>query len=308
MKILITGSGGQLGKELIKSSPKIIKEKKIELFPLTKNEFNLSNENQIKLVLEKIQPDWVINCGAYTNVEKAEEEKEIALKINGLGPKYIADTLLKTGGKMIQISTDFVFDGNKNKPYLPNEERNPLNVYGEGKALGESMIEKYLIPFNKGYIVRTSWLIGCFKNNFAQRIISLSRNKDTINVVKDQVSCTTSTKTLSKACWEIIKRDSENIKLPHILHFSDLGTLSWFDAATTVVDIAKKFKIINPKFEVIPITSSQYPTKAVRPRFTLLDCTETYQALKLEPLFWKDALNEVILEQKNNNVLEKFPK
>ena len=128
MKILITGSGGQLGKELIKSSPKIIKEKKIELFPLTKNEFNLSNENQIKLVLEKIQPDWVINCGAYTNVEKAEEEKEIALKINGLGPKYIADTLLKTGGKMIQISTDFVFDGNKNKPYLPNEERNPLNV------------------------------------------------------------------------------------------------------------------------------------------------------------------------------------
>lgn len=303
MKILITGSRGQLGKELIKSSPNIIKEEQLELFPLTKDVFNLSNENQIKSVLEKIKPDWLINCGAYTNVEKAEDEKEISLKINGLGPKYIADTLLNIGGKMIQISTDFVFDGKNNKPYLPNEKRNPINVYGEGKALGESMIENFLIPTNQGYIIRTSWLIGCFENNFAHKIISLSNKKESINVVKDQVSCTTSTKTLSKACWEIIKRDSNNIKLPSVLHFSDFGSLSWFDAATTIVDIAKKFKIINPQFEVIPITSSQYPTKALRPHFTLLDCTETYQSLKLEPLFWKDALEEVILEQKNNNNL-----
>lgn len=302
MKILITGSRGQLGRELIKSSPNKIKEENLELIPFTRNEFNLSNENQIKSILEKIKPDWVINCGAYTNVEKAEEEKEISIKINGLGPKYIADTLLKIGGKMLHISTDFVFDGKNNKPYLPIEKRNPINVYGEGKALGESMIERILIPSNRGYIIRTSWLIGCFENNFARTIINLSKKKEMINVVKDQVSCTTSTKTLSKACWEIIKRDAINIKLPNILHFSDLGSLSWFDAAITIVEIAKKFKIINSQFEVKPITSSQYPTKALRPSYTLLDCTETYQSLKIDPLFWKDALREVILEQKNNNI------
>lgn len=296
MKILITGSEGQLGRELIKSCPKTINNQLIKLLPLNKKKFNLLNHQQLERELKLFKPNWIINCAAYTNVEKSEDDKETSLQINGFAPKIMANTISEYGGKMLQISTDFVFDGKKNTPYLPNDLKKPLCVYGIGKALGEDAIETILIPDKRGYIIRTSWLIGCYEDNFAQKIIKLSKTKNKLKVISDQIACTTSTRNLAKACWQIITKDTFKTHLPSITHFSDAGVASWFDVAVTVLEISNRLKISKSGCNIIPIKTKDFQTKATRPVFSLLDTDETYKVLDLNPEYWKYALEKVILE------------
>ena len=205
MRILLTGSLGQLGQAFLKMQPKMIANESIELFSLNKNDFNITNETLVNKKIKEIKPHLVINAAAYTNVEKAESESEIAFEVNSLGPKFISKALLKNGGKLLQISTDFVFDGATNKAYKTNHKRSPISIYGETKSNGEKFIEDILYPTKQAIILRSSWIMGIYGENFANKILEMHKNKRSFKVISDQFGAPTSAIGLAKFCWKLIE-------------------------------------------------------------------------------------------------------
>ena len=293
IKVLLTGSEGQLGFSIKHLIPKGIK-----LISLDKNQFDLSKINNIKKNLEDIKPDFIINCGAYTNVDMAEDEKEIVMNINANSVKEIALYLKKNGGNLIQISTDYVFNGQKSNAYQVNEMVCPLNQYGLSKAKAEKFIKEILDETNQGIIIRTSWLMGTISKNFLLTMIKMHQTKKEFNVISDQISCPTSTQTLAEACWKVIKlkleRDIYEGDFMPILHWSDNGIASWYDIAIAIGEISSKNGLINFPAFVNPIKSENYPTKAKRPSFSLLDCTSSKKFLGLKGEYWRKSLEDSI--------------
>lgn len=303
MKILLTGARGQLGQELIKSSKNYFKKEELELIVPSKNDLNfLSHSSLIEKFITKTEPDWIINAAAYTAVDKAEEEPELAYKVNSEAPKSIARALSKHNGKLIQISTDFVFSGEQNYPYQPDQKINPVCTYGLSKGLGE----KYILEILKenSYVIRTSWLYGPVGNNFLLTMLKLhearGKNNEFLKVVYDQISCPTSTSSLAILCWNIISRNE--LKVPNILHWSNLGVCSWYDFAYEIGTQGLEKNIIKNVAKVIPIRSKDYPSLAKRPNYSLLDCVKTREFLKIPSKHWKEELSHVlddIKSQKN---------
>ena len=181
MKVLLTGESGQLGKII-----KLTKPENVNLIYNNRQNFNLNDHQNCKQFIKKYKPDWVINTAAYTNVDMAEKEKKIAYSINALGPKAIAEGLQETNGRLLHISTDYVFNGEQNHPYSTDQPVSPIGIYGKSKALGEKYISNILGIKNKCFIIRTSWLSGPIGNNFILKILNLHKNKDEISVVSDQ--------------------------------------------------------------------------------------------------------------------------
>lgn len=293
MKVLLTGSEGQLGFSIQKLIPK-----GIELLSLNKNEFDLSKISKIKNNLENIRPDFIINCGAYTNVDMAEDEKKKVMNINAESVREISLYLKKNGGNLIQISTDYVFDGLKSSAYKVDDKVSPLNQYGKSKAKAEKFIREILDEKNQAVIIRTSWLMGTISKNFLLTMINLHKTKKEIDVVADQISCPTSTNTLARACWRIITLKMENnfYELPFmpILHWCDNGIASWYDIAVAIGEISKKNGLINSPAYINPINSENYPTKAKRPNFSLLDCASSKELLNLKGEYWRNSLEIII--------------
>ena len=299
IKVLLTGSQGQLSFSLKELTPS-----GIELVSLGKNEFDLSKINNISKKLDDIKPDFIINCGAYTNVDMAEDQKKIVMDINAYSVKEIALYLKKHGGNLIQISTDYVFDGLKSNAYQVNDEVCPLNQYGLSKARAEKFIQEILGDTNQGIIIRTSWLMGTISKNFLSTMIKLHQTKKEINVVSDQISCPTSTKTLAEACWKAIKiKLDKNVYEEYfmpILHWCDDGVASWYDIAIAIGEISAKNGLVNLPAFVNPIKSKNYPSKAIRPRFSLLDCASSREFLTLKGEYWRKSLDDSI-----KSILEK---
>ncbi len=293
MKILLTGSTGQLGQTLIKSKPK-----KINLIETNRNIINLENPIECENFVYKNQPDWIINCAAYTNVDKAEKEKDLARKINALAPLCFAKALKKTGGKILHISTDFVFDGERGRPYDINQEINPINFYGETKAEAERSIKEILFDNNQALIIRTSWVVSEFGNNFVLKILNLLKEKEILNVVCDQIGTPTSTHSLASACWKVITKHSSNdsilLKRNPILHWSDSGVASWYDIAIAVQDIAKDLNILKKSTFINPVLSKDFKTIAKRPHFSVLNCFKSHEILNLTPIYWRKALRSIL--------------
>ena len=287
MKILLTGASGQLGKSI-----KIQKPKNIELITFNKFDLNILDKKKISEKIKSYKPDWVINAAAYTNVDEAETNKELALKVNKDGPKFISEILGDFGGNLIHISTDFVFDGSSRVPYKPDDNTSPISVYGNSKLLGEKEIEKVSSLKNKAFIIRTSWLMGPYGNNFANTMLKLHNSKDTIRVVEDQIGCLTSTISLANICWKIINKKSSNneFKLPLIMHWCDKGVTNWYEIADEIGNIGMKLKIIKRKANVIPIKTNEYPYIAQRPLYSVLDTKETQKILNINPLNWRESL------------------
>ncbi len=289
MKILLTGSQGQLGFSIKKLTPK-----GIQLLSLDKNQFDLSKTNSIKKNLENIKPDFIINCGAYTNVDMAEDEKEKVMNINANSVKEISLYLKKHGGNLIQISTDYVFDGRNSTSYKVSDKVSPINQYGVSKARAEEFIQKILGDTNQAVIIRTSWLMGTTGKNFLLTMLKLHQTRKEINVVSDQISCPTSTKTLAEACWRVIKLKMEgniyNFNFMPILHWSDNGIASWYDIAVAIGEISAKNGLVNLPAFVNPIKSENYPTKAKRPNFSLLDCSSSKEFLNFKGEYWRNSL------------------
>ncbi len=300
MKVLITGANGQLGNALCASKPK-----NVEIFAFNKNEFDITDQKKCHLLINEIQPDLLINCAAYTNVDKAESDIHKAYLINSSGPLFLAEEMRKINGRIIQISTDFVFDGlNRNKPYRPYSKRNPIGIYGKSKVIGEEAIEKVFRNSQKGLIIRTSWLMGSIGKNFALTMLKLHSRNEAISVVSDQIGSPTCTHTLAKACWCISNLMMNNFsfiegKTP-ILHFCDKGITTWFDIAVAIGEIGEKIGLLTKRADIKSITSSEYPTEAKRPLYSVLETTSSKNLIGINEIKWYDSLREMLEFNKNS--------
>jgi dTDP-4-dehydrorhamnose reductase len=297
MKILLTGAAGQLGQALRQQVPEGMEliatsrsgDPATGLLPL-----DLADADACRAAVLTHRPDWVLNGGAYTAVDKAETEPELALAVNGGAPRAFAEALLETGGRLLQVSTDFVFNGQQGSPYRPDQDRDPLGAYGRTKAAGEEAVEQLLAASGQGVILRTSWVIGPVGKNFALTMLRLHRERgasgQALGVVEDQVGCPTSTATLAGACWRAI---TANVQEP-VLHWSDAGAASWFDVAVAVGELAQELALLQQPAPVNPLTTAEYPLPAQRPSYSLLDCSSSRHALQLAPTPWRQALRHLL--------------
>ena len=198
--------------------------------------------------------------------------------------------LAESGGRLLQVSTDFVFNGQQGSPYRPEQARDPLGAYGRTKAAGEEAVEAVLGGSGRGVILRTSWVMGPVGKNFALTMLRLHRERQQIGVVADQVGCPTSTHTLAAACWRVI---SAGISEP-VLHWSDAGAASWFDVAVAVGELAQEQGLLEQPALVNPLTTADYPLPAQRPSYSLLECSGSRKALDLHALHWRQALRQLL--------------
>jgi dTDP-4-dehydrorhamnose reductase len=310
MKVLLTGAAGQLGHALRRQRPP-----GVELIATSRNgdggagggpggcglrPLDLADASACRAAVLEHRPDWVLNAGAYTAVDKAESEPELALAVNGAAPRAFAEALAGTGGRLLQVSTDFVFNGQQGSPYRPEQSRDPLGAYGRTKAAGEEAVEQLLgvaaggEGSGQGVILRTSWVIGPVGKNFALTMLRLHRERgasgQALGVVEDQVGCTTSTTTLAAACWRAI---TANVQEP-VLHWCDAGAASWFDVAVAVGELAQELGLLQQPAPVNPLTTAEYPLPAQRPSYSLLDCSSSRRALQLAPTPWRQALRQLL--------------
>ncbi|MGB4659593.1 MAG: dTDP-4-dehydrorhamnose reductase [Mobilitalea sp.] len=277
--ILVTGSNGQLGNEL-----RLVVEEKDKVnkyFYTDVAELDITNQEAVLRYLESNKINIVVNCAAYTNVDKAEDDKEKADLINHIGPKYLAEVCRDRNGFLIHISTDYVFDGTKNTPYTETDQTKPLGVYGETKLRGENAI------INSGceyVIIRTSWLYSSFGKNFLKTMQMLTAEKESLNVVFDQIGTPTFAGDLANVIHTIIQNNGSEIK-NQIYHFSNEGVCSWYDFAVA----------INDEFgnccNVKPCHSDEFPSKITRPNYSVLDKTKIKNVLGIEIPYWKVSVH-----------------
>ena len=286
MIVLVTGANGQLGKSL----NRLVDLNKLnqQFVFTTREDLDLSNFKNVRNFIEKKQFDVIINCAAYTFVDKAETEKEEANLLNNLAVKNIAEIAKDNKIKLIHISTDYVFDGLKFESYDETDNTSPLNVYGKSKRDGENSILS-IMDFN-ATIIRTSWVYSLYGNNFVDSILKLCKKNDKLNVVSDQIGSPTNANDLASAVISIInsKNFSETVQLSGIFHYSNGGECSWYDFAKEIVSISGIKCIINP------LSSKDYPQDAARPKQVLLNKRKIQDFFGLEIIFWKDSLRECI--------------
>ena len=259
MNILVTGKNGQLGSELTELSSIYYYHN----FHFTDIEsLDITNLKQLSeyFLLNKI--DLIINCAAYTAVDKAEEEKDKAHNVNSIAVKNLIKVCFKYDIKLIHISTDYVFDGSKNSPYNEEDRTNPKSVYGLSKYLGEKEILKSKIS---AIIIRTSWLYSSYGNNFVKTILRLSQEKNSINVVSDQIGSPTYARDLAKACMQTVDQSDIWSLTPQIFHYSNEGECSWYDFAKKILEIN------HIKSDIIPLKSKDYSFNAERPKYSVLN-------------------------------------
>ena len=266
MKILVTGSEGMLAQDL-----KSVLGENNEIIPLSRQKMDITQKDAVIKNIKSNAPDMVINCAAYTKVDTAEEEKDRAFQVNGIGVQNVAVACAEMQIPLCHISTDYVFDGRKKKPYTPFDAANPLNIYGESKLAGEKYIQWIM---NKFYIVRTSGLYGRGDNNFVMTILKLAKERRTVKVVTDQICSPTSTLNLSAGIKKLIESGSFGIY--HITDDSGDG-ISWFDYAREIVSTA------GIRAEIIPVTSEEFPRPARRPAYSVLDTEITRLAINYTP-------------------------
>ncbi|MDP2277474.1 MAG: dTDP-4-dehydrorhamnose reductase [Nitrospirota bacterium] len=266
MKILIIGSESMLAQDLIS----VLGENN-EVLPLSKREMDITQKGTVIKNIKSNVPDIVINCAAYTKVDTAEEERDRAFQVNGIGVQNLACACAEMQIPLCHISTDYVFDGRKNRPYTPFDAANPLSIYGESKLAGEKYIQWIL---NKFYIVRTSGLYGRGDNNFVMTILRLAKERREVKVITDQICSPTSTLNLSAGIRKLIESGSFGIY--HIADDSGDG-ISWFDYAREIVSTA------GIRADIIPVTSEEFPRPAKRPAYSVLDTEITRLAVNYTP-------------------------
>ena len=302
MKLLITGSSGQLGKEFLKQFKNSAEIGRFSIIAPTRKELDLKNTNFCEKYILDISPDLVLNFGAYTAVENAEKNIEDAFKINSEAPKSFAKGLKQTGGHLIHISTDYVFDGQNKIPYKIDHKKNPLGIYGKSKAEGEKNIEN-ILNNNQFSIVRTSWVVSQHGHNFVKTILNKLKEIDDsiiLKIVSDQKGCLTTAKSLSKIIIDLIKKKSRYEILPSHLHWCCRGETNWFEIAKSIKKFSKELNIIDSKIKIVPIKSDEYNSLCTRPKYSVLDISKTENFLKIESKFWEQELKSLLIEINNN--------
>jgi dTDP-4-dehydrorhamnose reductase len=287
LRVLLTGRDGQLGQALVAAAPP-----HWQLIACGRSDLDLADPEACRRAVRQHRPDWVLNAGAYTAVDRAESEPELALAVNAGAPQAFAETLADLGGRLLQVSTDFVFDGEQGHPYRAGQAVAPLGVYGASKAEGERRIAG-LLQVDRACVLRTSWVYGPVGRNFCLTMLRLHEQRaaadQPLSVVADQVGCPTATTGLAAACIAAIERGVSGLQ-----HWSDAGAASWYDFAVAIGELGVTAGLLQRAAAVLPIATAEYPTPARRPSYSLLDCAQTRQLLGLAPQHWRSALAEVL--------------
>ena len=280
LSILVTGSNGQLGMSIQEIKGQFTEN--IVFHFTDANELDISNEKAVRNFFKNKNYDYCINCAAYTAVDNAEDNKDLAYAINADGSKYLAKVCDEYNCIFIHVSTDFVFDGTKEEPYTTLDQPRPLNIYGASKLEGERLIQKVT---KKYFIIRTSWVYSEFGNNFVKTMIKLGKEKDRLDAVSDQIGSPTYARDLAHFLLKIIL--DKNHKYG-IYHFSNEGVLSWYDFAQAII------KLSNSETKVFPVSSSDYKTKAERPKFSVMNKDETITVFNIELEPWQNSLKTCV--------------
>jgi dTDP-4-dehydrorhamnose reductase len=291
MRILVTGKNGQLGKSI----QKIVYEENSNsqnannFVFVGREELDLSDENNINNYFDNNDRfDIIINCAAYTAVDKAEEEKDLANQVNHLAVQQLAEISNKHKTKLMHISTDYVFDGESDEPYTETDKTNPINVYGKTKLAGEKALQE--VMSTNAIIIRTSWLYSEYGNNFVKNMLKLGKERDELNVVSDQIGSPTYATDLAKAILEIINNKNYHNKeqSTEVYHYSNEGEISWYEFTKGI------FKIAKVDCKVNPITTEQYPTPAQRPRNTLMIQDKISERFDITMRGWLNSLQACV--------------
>ena len=284
MNILVTGSNGQLGSEIKDVSASY---KSFRFFFMDLPALDICNSSQLDLFIAKNKIHTVINCAAYTAVDAAEENAVIAEQINGAGVLNLVHALTKVNGKLIHISTDYVFDGNGFLPYQESDKTNPMGVYGKTKRNGELAVINGDID---GIVIRTSWLYSAYGTNFVKTMRRLGKERNELNVIYDQLGTPTNASDLAKTCLDILAYSKEtNINAKgNVYHYSNEGVASWYDFAKSIMELGKI------DCEVIPIETKDYLTEAKRPHFSVLNKAKIKNDFEIEIPYWRASLAQCI--------------
>ena len=281
MKILITGCNGQLGNEM-----QLLEEANPQhtYFNTDVAELDITDSAAIEKFVNENQIDGIVNCAAYTAVDKAEDNQELCRLLNTVAPGYLAAAVEKRGGWLIQVSTDYVFDGTNHTPYTEDEPTCPNSVYGSTKLEGEKAAQQ---ACSRTMIVRTAWLYSTFGNNFVKTMIRLGKEKPELGVIFDQIGTPTYARDLAVALFAAINQGV----VPGIYHFSNEGVISWYDFTKAIHRIAGITSC-----HVRPLHTAEYPTPANRPHYSVLDKTKIKQTYNIEVPYWEESLKECILK------------
>lgn len=274
-KIMVAGATGQLGMELQQLAPLFTG---FEFFFFGRAEMDIVHRDVVEKKISEIKPDYLINCAAYTAVDKAETDETNAYAANSDAPSYLAEACADRGVKFIHISTDYVFDGSASKPYKEHDPVNPANVYGQSKLKGE---EQVLHNNKEAIIIRTAWVYSSFGNNFVKTMLRLMSNRPEIGVVNDQYGTPTYAADLAEAILQIIQSGKW---VPGIYHFSNEGVITWFDFAREIKNLSNFSCIVNA------ITTEQYPTPAKRPAYSVFDKSKIVETFGLQLKNWRESL------------------
>jgi dTDP-4-dehydrorhamnose reductase len=303
MKVLITGSKGQLGFELQRSCPT-----GVNAIYTDSAELDITNPDAVFSTIAELKPDVVINAAAYTAVDKAESDKARCYAVNADAVGYLATACRQHQVRLIQVSTDFVFDGNKPQAYQPEDAPAPLSVYGDSKLKGEQQLLDVLgTEFQAGYaIVRTSWVYSCHGNNFVKTMLRLMRERDQLSIVGDQIGTPTWANNLARVCWQLALQPEVN----GVFHYSDSNEqhacdkgaagenkgISWFDFASAIQTVAIDQGLLSDAIPLKAITTADYPTPAKRPAYSVMNTRHIQDALGFTAQHWQGSLQQMMQE------------
>jgi dTDP-4-dehydrorhamnose reductase len=283
-KVLVCGAGGQLGQELVLTCPE-----QCQAIPMTRSMLDIADPDQVARALDDIEPAWVINAAAFTAVDAAESEPELAHRVNAIGPEILALQCRERNVRFLHVSTDFVFDGTQGRPYAPDAEPNPLGVYGRSKLDGENAV---IAAGGSSVILRTGWVYSRHGGNFVKTMLRLMAEREQLSVVEDQIGTPTRARGLALACWGLADHGDAS----GIYHWSDAGACSWYDFAVAIREIALELGLLRQAATLLPIPASQYPTPARRPAYSVLDKTLTRKLLGHSGNHWTSQLRAMLVD------------
>lgn len=284
MNILLLGENGQLGWELKRTCPD-----NIQLTTCDFPKVDFLNPPSIEDCIESSQPEVIINSAAYTAVDKAEQEPDLAYKINRDAVKQIAGLCRQKNIMLVHVSTDYVFNGKGHTPYKPQDKTDPQSVYGQSKLEGEQAVQDILD--GNSLTIRTAWLYSSHGQNFVKTMIKLMAEKEKLTVVDDQIGSPTWAFGLATTIWTAISKN-----LTGVYHWTDAGVASWYDFALAIQKSAINKGLLTKKIPILPVPTSAYPTLAQRPPYSVLDKQSIWQALNIEPVHWQSQLGKMIAD------------
>ncbi|MDH5369359.1 MAG: dTDP-4-dehydrorhamnose reductase [Gammaproteobacteria bacterium] len=292
MKVLITGAQGQIGKELTHTAI----AHGYEVYSVGREELDITKASNVDIFFNQYKPDIVINAAAYTTVDKAEEEQDIAYAINCDGTKNIAAACAEASIPLFHISTDYVFDGSKTEPYSEEDTISPLGIYGDSKWRGEEEIRKKL---SSAIILRVAWVFGMHGNNFVKTMLRLGKDKNELNVVADQFGGPSPAKDIADTLIKLVTYYQKNNDLQWgTYHYCGSPKTSWYEFATEIFQQANEIGLMKKKIKVNPIPTTEYPTPAKRPENSMLDCTKISNIYNIDMPDWRVELKNLLTELK----------